>query len=83
MPEQKKRKPPKIDIYKAWCKGCGICVAFCPKGVLARDENGRPYVKNEEECRQCGLCELRCPDFAITVSEKKEEIAKADEDQRS
>jgi 2-oxoglutarate ferredoxin oxidoreductase subunit delta len=50
---------------------------------LARDENGRPYVKNEEECRQCGLCELRCPDFAITVSEKKEEIAKADEDQRA
>jgi 2-oxoglutarate ferredoxin oxidoreductase subunit delta len=81
MPKQKKTRPPKIDIYKAWCKGCGICVAFCPKGVLARDENGRPYVKNEEECRQCGLCELRCPDFAITVTGKKEETDKTDEKQ--
>ena len=35
-----------IDIYKAWCKGCGICAAFCPTGALARDEAGYPYVKD-------------------------------------
>ncbi len=71
MAEQKKKKePPKIDIYKAWCKACGICVAFCPTGVLARDEAGNPYVKDIDKCTNCGWCEIRCPDFAITVEAK-------------
>jgi 2-oxoglutarate ferredoxin oxidoreductase subunit delta len=69
---KEKKPPPNIDIYKAWCKACGICVAFCPTGTLARDETGSPYVKDPEKCAKCGLCELRCPDFAITVHEKKE-----------
>jgi 2-oxoglutarate ferredoxin oxidoreductase subunit delta len=64
---KRKKKETKIDIYKAWCKGCGICVAFCPTGVLARDESGYPYVKDIEKCINCGWCEIRCPDFAITV----------------
>lgn len=67
MIESKKREPQKIDIFKAWCKACGICVAFCPTGVLANDEAGYPYVKDIEKCINCGWCEIRCPDFAITV----------------
>jgi 2-oxoglutarate ferredoxin oxidoreductase subunit delta len=71
MAETKKKKgPPKIDIYKAWCKACGICAAFCPTGVLATDEAGYPYVKDIEKCINCGWCEIRCPDFAITVGKK-------------
>jgi 2-oxoglutarate ferredoxin oxidoreductase subunit delta len=71
MAESKKTKePPRIDIYKAWCKACGICVAFCPTGVLAKDEAGYPYVKDIEKCTRCGWCEVRCPDFAITVEAK-------------
>jgi len=62
-----------IDIYKAWCKGCGICAAFCPTGALARDEAGYPYVKDIGKCINCGLCEVRCPDFAITVEQKKKD----------
>ena len=23
-----------LVINSAWCKGCGICAAFCPKGAL-------------------------------------------------
>jgi 2-oxoglutarate ferredoxin oxidoreductase subunit delta len=68
---RKKREEPKIDIYKAWCKGCGICVAFCPTGALAKDEAGIPYVKDIGKCISCGWCEIRCPDFAITVEQKK------------
>ena len=68
----KEKKPPNIDIHKAWCKSCGICVAFCPTGALAKDESGAPYVKDPEKCGRCGLCEIRCPDFAITVHDKKE-----------
>ena len=63
-------KAPNIDIYKAWCKACGICAAFCPAGVLERDEEGYPYVKYPEKCINCGWCEMRCPDFAITVHKK-------------
>jgi 2-oxoglutarate ferredoxin oxidoreductase subunit delta len=67
---KKKKETPKIDIYKAWCKACGICVAFCPTGVLATDEGGYPYVKDIEKCINCGWCEIRCPDFAITVEKR-------------
>jgi 2-oxoglutarate ferredoxin oxidoreductase subunit delta len=66
----KKREIPKIDIYRDWCKRCGICVAFCPTRTLAKDEAGNPFVKDIEKCINCGLCELRCPDFAITVEKK-------------
>lgn len=65
-----KTDTPSIDIYKAWCKGCGICAAFCPTGALARDESGSPYVKDPAKCIGCGWCEIRCPDFAITVKQK-------------
>lgn len=64
---KKRPKVVMIDVFKAWCKGCGICVAFCPKDVLAQDEEGQAYPKNLEACIACMQCELRCPDFAITV----------------
>ena len=64
---KKRHKTARIDIYKVWCKSCGICVAFCPSGALGKDEAGQPIVKDLEKCTCCGLCELRCPDFAISV----------------
>jgi 2-oxoglutarate ferredoxin oxidoreductase subunit delta len=67
---KKKKEEPRIDIYRAWCKACGICVAFCPTGALAKDETGNPYVKDIGKCTRCGWCEIRCPDFAITVEQK-------------
>jgi 2-oxoglutarate ferredoxin oxidoreductase subunit delta len=60
-----------VEIYKSWCKRCGICVAFCPAEVMALDEQGEVVVKNPERCTGCQLCELRCPDFAITVRPAK------------
>ena len=30
----------KLVLNSAWCKGCGICEAFCPKQVL-KLENGK------------------------------------------
>ncbi len=56
--------PPRA-VFTKWCKGCGICIAFCPKGVLAADEDGQPQVVAPEKCTGCRMCELRCPDFAI------------------
>ena len=56
-----------LKIYTERCKGCGICVEFCPKKVLAVSEIEKVEIVAEEECIKCGFCELRCPDYAIMV----------------
>ncbi len=55
------------------CKGCGICVEFCPKKVLQLDKLGKIFVARPEDCIACGQCELRCPDYAIFVDKIKAE----------
>ncbi len=54
-------------INREWCKGCGICVAFCPKQVLALDEDEKAVAVNPQDCICCRLCEHRCPDLAIDI----------------
>ncbi|MDU5079989.1 4Fe-4S binding protein [uncultured Tissierella sp.] len=58
-----------LTVDKNWCKGCGICVVFCPKNVL-EIKDGKVNIKDLESCIQCGQCELRCPDFAIYLGGK-------------
>ncbi len=58
-----------IDIYRAWCKECGLCASFCPKGCIELDETGKPFIAHPERCIGCRFCELHCPDFAINVRE--------------
>ncbi len=57
----------RVEIYRGWCKKCGICIAFCPPQILEEDEASYPVVKNPEKCTGCKWCEIRCPDFAIVV----------------
>ena len=54
-------------INREWCKGCGICVAFCPRNVLELDDKGRVAVARAEDCIACRQCEIRCPDLAIEI----------------
>ena len=61
------KKKKKLIINKDWCKGCGICIAFCPKGVLVMDKAGKACWAHPEKCKNCGLCELRCPDIALEL----------------
>lgn len=61
----KKKDQIEVKIHQQWCKGCSICVAFCPKKVLGLDENLKVQMLHSENCIKCGQCELRCPDFAI------------------
>ncbi|MBO4358805.1 MAG: 4Fe-4S binding protein [Erysipelotrichaceae bacterium] len=58
-----------IIIDTSWCKGCGICVALCPRNVLRLNEE-TVEVADNESCIGCRQCEYHCPDFAIRIGEE-------------
>lgn len=60
------KKLPRIEIIEKYCKGCHICVEFCPTKVLEM-KGFVVSVKDLSKCIKCMQCELRCPDFAIKV----------------
>jgi 2-oxoglutarate ferredoxin oxidoreductase subunit delta len=64
----------KITVNEDFCKGCEMCVLFCPnKNVALSKEkmNGKGYhpaeLTDEAKCTGCGICATMCPDIAITV----------------
>jgi 2-oxoglutarate ferredoxin oxidoreductase subunit delta len=62
----------KIIIKTERCKGCGLCVAVCPKGsiIISKKSNKSGYFPAETsnaECTGCALCALMCPDVVIRV----------------
>ena len=65
MAKEKKKKP---VINRQWCKGCGICVEFCPEDALTLDEMEKANLAYPDKCNGCGMCELRCPDLAIELT---------------
>ncbi|MEW6725243.1 MAG: 4Fe-4S binding protein [Bacillota bacterium] len=67
--DEQEKMPVRFD--ERWCKGCNICVAYCPKGVLAKGTRV-PSIANPTACSRCKLCEILCPDYAVTVSDEKE-----------
>ncbi len=73
----------RIAIYRGWCKKCDICIAFCPRKVLDKDEDGYPVVKEMDLCTGCKLCANRCPDFAITVYSGEKDNEKTENIERS
>ncbi len=72
------KKKYEIDIFRGWCKCCGICAAFCPRECIKLDADGSPRVADQDRCTGCGWCELHCPDFAISIHEKDSEKPKAE-----
>ena len=62
-----------VSINREWCKGCGICVAFCPKKVMILDDEDKAFRARTERCKYCGLCELLCPDIAIEFVEGEDQ----------
>lgn len=61
------------------CKGCELCVALCPKKVLAIDEkavNDKGYhpasAAFPEACIGCASCARICPDCVISIYKLEE-----------
>lgn len=63
----------KITIDREKCKGCFLCVAFCPKGLIKPskklNQKGFAFAVYEEkgDCAGCSFCALICPDCCIEV----------------
>lgn len=72
-PHSEPRPKVKITVYSRWCKGCGICAAFCPTHAIKADPDGRPTQIHAERCIACQACVIRCPDMAITIEPLIEE----------
>jgi 2-oxoglutarate ferredoxin oxidoreductase subunit delta len=64
---RRKRARGHVTVFGTWCKGCGLCIEFCPQGVFEANGQGRPIVVYEEKCTACHWCDTHCPDMAITV----------------
>ena len=62
-----------IHINQELCKGCCLCIEFCPKGsiVVAKKLNIRGYFTAEAAdtrlCTGCATCAVMCPEAAIEV----------------
>ena len=72
MADPKGKKKKEIIVDKELCKGCKICVAFCPEKVLELDGDEKAVVMSLERCNACALCELRCPDMAIELEQESD-----------
>jgi len=61
----------RVLINEERCKGCGLCITFCPSHVLERAMkfNAKGYHPPEathpDDCTGCDICGYFCPDFAI------------------
>ena len=64
----------KVTFATDLCKGCGLCVAACPKKIieLAKDQINKKghspaRITDQDKCIGCAFCATMCPDCAITV----------------
>jgi 2-oxoglutarate ferredoxin oxidoreductase subunit delta len=62
-----------IKIAHDLCKGCELCINFCPKGVISQSDklNAAGYQSavflDNGECTGCAICAVVCPEVAIEV----------------
>jgi 2-oxoglutarate ferredoxin oxidoreductase subunit delta len=62
-----------IKIDQELCKGCQVCLEFCPKKVISplNKVNAAGYIpvafNRDGDCTGCGICAIVCPEVAIEV----------------
>ncbi len=64
----------KVTFYEEQCKGCGLCVSVCPKGIVVMNKeklNIKGFhpacVTDMDKCIGCAFCATICPDCVIEV----------------
>lgn len=71
----------RVHVLSERCKGCGLCLEYCPSKVLAWSSGYNfkgyryPVLEEKEDvrCISCRFCQEVCPDFAIYVTDIKEQ----------
>jgi 2-oxoglutarate ferredoxin oxidoreductase subunit delta len=64
-----------VHFLEQHCKGCGMCVAFCPRKIIemAEHTNDQGYnpamVTDVSRCTGCAICAMMCPHVIIEVVE--------------
>ena len=71
-----KSKNYRLKLSRELCKGCRLCIDFCPKHVLTLAEDkinakGYPYAEATApgNCVGCLTCVTVCPDCVIEIFE--------------
>ena len=67
-----------LTTTRSWCKGCDLCIASCPVGILALAEDDRIEVRDISRCIFCGICAVRCPDFVFVLERPSPEARCSD-----
>ncbi len=69
----------KVLFNRDKCKGCELCVNFCPKKIISMDHgsvNAKGYhpagIENMDECIGCASCAMMCPDCCISIYQLEE-----------
>ena len=66
------KAPAKVAIDENKCKGCELCVYYCPQETLAMAKGvsmrGYPYaIVVQDNCTGCQECARVCPDVCIDI----------------
>ncbi len=77
----------KIIIKTERCKGCGLCIAICPKSsiIISKKSNKSGYFPaqaSNTDCTGCALCAIICPEVVIKVF-REEDIVSIQPDKKS
>lgn len=64
----------KVTVNIDYCKGCGLCVDFCPQEIMQLEtevitqKGYHPaHCVDQDRCTSCLNCAMMCPDVAITI----------------
>jgi 2-oxoglutarate ferredoxin oxidoreductase subunit delta len=65
-----------VHIKSEHCKGCELCIDYCPTKILALSEhfNAKGYHYPEvvsDNCINCQACYTICPEFAIFATPRE------------